>query len=267
MKIQIIIKNPSVNVGDFKIEMELFNTIKELKIELSERYPSKPKVEQQKLIFAGKLLKNDSTISEVLNQYDEKVTQTFHLVISKMVPTSTQSSTNQIGNFQANLTRFPIENNQQPFQPMNFQQFQNNNFQPPVVQHQQFNVHPENDQQNFNQNQENQPRDGSLYLFLKLVVFVYILSAGASLTRTIVLGIAASIIFLYQTGRLRVVANIRNVQVANENNNNAEIVNENNRVQQQQQQQQQVSRGFIGEIIGILLPFFFIVYYQLGIHK
>jgi len=126
--IELIIKNPSSSSLDFKIQANLSDTIEQLKYQLFEKYPSNPRIEQQKLIFAGRLLKNESLLSEVLNQYDTTTSHTFHIVISKLTSSASSTSSNHNGYQQPNFdqhvpqmafAQFPPQNQFNPH--MNFQ--------------------------------------------------------------------------------------------------------------------------------------------------
>ena len=63
----IILKTPSLNVKDVHLEtVPLCLTIRDLKEQLSNSYFSNPTVERQKLIYGGKILLDESFLSEIL---------------------------------------------------------------------------------------------------------------------------------------------------------------------------------------------------------
>jgi Ubiquitin family len=82
--VQLHIKNPTDGSGSrpFIIEAVLSKTIRELKNDISARYPTRPEASRQRLIFSGKLLPDDAALSGVLAGFDTTAPQTFHLVIS-----------------------------------------------------------------------------------------------------------------------------------------------------------------------------------------
>lgn len=78
----IIVKAPNQQIEDQTIHCELSWTIKRLKNHLSEVYPNKPKIEEQKLIYLGQLLNDSTVLKDVLRQYDGQDTHTVHLVLT-----------------------------------------------------------------------------------------------------------------------------------------------------------------------------------------
>ncbi|KAF6216264.1 hypothetical protein GE061_000604 [Apolygus lucorum] len=69
-------------VEDQSIQCERTWTVKELKVHLSNVYPSKPHPDGQKLIYSGKLLSDGAVLSDVLKTYDGHENNTIHLVCS-----------------------------------------------------------------------------------------------------------------------------------------------------------------------------------------
>lgn len=63
---KLIIKNPSNRFEDITVDIELSQTISDLKKKLSEEYPSKPSPSLQKIIFAGRILKDEEKLSALL---------------------------------------------------------------------------------------------------------------------------------------------------------------------------------------------------------
>ncbi|XP_034246983.1 homocysteine-responsive endoplasmic reticulum-resident ubiquitin-like domain member 2 protein isoform X2 [Thrips palmi] len=89
MSVTLIVKAPNQQIEDQTIQCDLSWTIKHLKGYLSEVYPSKPRTEEQKLIYSGHLLNDSCTLREVLRTYEEGQDQhTVHLVCARnsMVP-------------------------------------------------------------------------------------------------------------------------------------------------------------------------------------
>ncbi|BES91098.1 UBQ [Nesidiocoris tenuis] len=80
--VTILIKAPNQMVDDQSIQCQRTWTVKELKVHLSNVYPSKPHPEGQKLIYSGKLLSDSAVLSDVLKTYDGHENNTIHLVCS-----------------------------------------------------------------------------------------------------------------------------------------------------------------------------------------
>ncbi|XP_013402446.1 transcription factor mef2A [Lingula anatina] len=82
--VTLIVKAPNQKIDDHKVACCLNWTVKKLKEHLAESYPSKPKEDQQKIIYSGKLLHDHLTLRDVIRQYEEKEHQchTVHLVCS-----------------------------------------------------------------------------------------------------------------------------------------------------------------------------------------
>ena len=67
--IHLIFKTPSLDTGEHHMEsVPLFLTLRDLKEQLSCSFPSNPAVERQKLIYGGKILQDQMTLSEVFAQ-------------------------------------------------------------------------------------------------------------------------------------------------------------------------------------------------------
>lgn len=95
MPITLVIKAPNQRMADQTVDCMLGWTIRKLKQHLEKVYPSKPKHNEQRLIYSGKLLQDHLTLKEILRQYDENeqtTRHTVHLVCSK----SSDSSTNLV---------------------------------------------------------------------------------------------------------------------------------------------------------------------------
>lgn len=78
--VTLIVKAPNQQVEDQTIHCELNWTIRKLKGYLSEVYPSKPRTEDQKLIYSGQLLHDSVTLKDILRRYEGQETHTVHLV-------------------------------------------------------------------------------------------------------------------------------------------------------------------------------------------
>eukprot|EP01112_Ceratiomyxa_fruticulosa_P000941 TRINITY_DN1088_c0_g1_i1.p1 TRINITY_DN1088_c0_g1~~TRINITY_DN1088_c0_g1_i1.p1 ORF type:complete len:356 (+),score=109.09 TRINITY_DN1088_c0_g1_i1:202-1269(+) len=90
-KVQLVIKNPTT-VGDHRLEFPLSSTVGELKNQLYAEYTNNPLPSTQKLIFAGRLLQDNSTLDDVFKQHDITVPQTLHLVVRSTPATPTPSN-------------------------------------------------------------------------------------------------------------------------------------------------------------------------------
>ncbi|KAL3858899.1 hypothetical protein ACJMK2_009148 [Sinanodonta woodiana] len=85
--VTLVIKAPNQRFEDHTVECMLGWTVGKLKRHLQDVYPSKPKLHQQKLIYSGKLLKDDLTLKEILHKYDDGSNRhTVHLVCSPTFP-------------------------------------------------------------------------------------------------------------------------------------------------------------------------------------
>ncbi|CAG8505942.1 3561_t:CDS:2 [Acaulospora morrowiae] len=173
-KVRIFIRSPTTpSPEDFSVLINLDSSVLALKQAIFETHPQKPIVRDQKLIYRGRVLNDTDTIVNVLRNGLE-TDQTFHLVVKPSfqaiaettgIPISPPSSSSQT---------------QQPFAG-----------QIPD---------PQQDVA-----ARNQRRAATLWLIVKLFFLVYIFSQNASAERMILLYIFALVIFLYQTGRLRIV--------------------------------------------------------------
>jgi len=291
----LIIRGVSSSATDFPCEIEESATIADLKKLLSEKYPGNPSLSLQKLIFAGRLLQDESKLADILKMYDKTTAQVFHLKVSNPTSTTTTPTSPVVPNtFQGQVPpgvqfygQFRVGPNnfaQYPYNPMNpafnpaFMnpalnplmrpvypgQFNNNNGIPQGV--------PQQPQQQQQQQQAQQPNqnggegNGHFYLFLKFAFLVYIFSQGGSTTRTVLLAIAALVAFLYQTGRLQVVATVG----VNQRRNQPQQAQQ---VPQQQQQDVPIQNNPVdqqpnnnipnadlpvqGGVGSVLLPFFY----------
>lgn len=83
--ISLVIKTPNQAQGDQTVEgVSLTWTVKDLKMHLSNIYPNKPTVSDQRLIYAGKLLLDHQNIKEIFRQTEP--IPTLHLVCAIRTP-------------------------------------------------------------------------------------------------------------------------------------------------------------------------------------
>lgn len=76
--VTLVVKAPNQKVADQTVQCGMGWTIRKLKNHLSAVYPSKPHEKEQKIIYSGKLLQDDSVLKDVLKLYDDD--QTTHIV-------------------------------------------------------------------------------------------------------------------------------------------------------------------------------------------
>jgi len=274
--ITLIIKNPSTTSGvnDFQVKIESVKKIIDLKEILAKTYPGFPSIGSQKLIFAGKLLQDDSTIAEILKNH-EGFSFIFHLVVRSSMPPPQSNPTPQTLPAVGGARPFPnggfanggFPNGAFPMHPnpgfFGMQQ-QFGNQQP--IQNPWMMMRPRmvgqdagrvplqgNGNQRFapQPNPENHQQDRSgLYLLIKLCILVYVLSQGGSTIRTCLLAIAAIAIFLVRTGRIDFPflphpPNIKNNPVPNAPPANQ---NQNENVDQNQNENQEDNNNEVNEI-------------------
>eukprot|EP00178_Gracilaria_changii_P005469 TRINITY_DN1901_c0_g1_i1.p1 TRINITY_DN1901_c0_g1~~TRINITY_DN1901_c0_g1_i1.p1 ORF type:complete len:474 (-),score=72.83 TRINITY_DN1901_c0_g1_i1:1611-3032(-) len=90
----VVIKNPTDGPGTlpFSLTLPLNTTVAELKGELTSKYPGSPPTQAQRLIYAGKLLRDGQKLREILSPLQQPGTpHTIHLVVSS--PQQPRSST------------------------------------------------------------------------------------------------------------------------------------------------------------------------------
>ncbi|XP_035217084.1 homocysteine-responsive endoplasmic reticulum-resident ubiquitin-like domain member 2 protein isoform X2 [Stegodyphus dumicola] len=102
MEIQLVIKAPNQNVEDQIICCNLNWTVQKLKNHLSEVYPNKPIIEEQKLIYSGRLLHDHLHLKDILRHEEgQSPVHILHLVCSSkqalqnQLPDSSQGTSNQ----------------------------------------------------------------------------------------------------------------------------------------------------------------------------
>ncbi|XP_013777977.1 homocysteine-responsive endoplasmic reticulum-resident ubiquitin-like domain member 2 protein [Limulus polyphemus] len=103
MALYIIIRAPNQTVPDQKIECQPDWTVKDLKDHLSQVYPNKPKIQDQRLIYFGHLLQDHLSVKDILRP--DAQTHVIHLicsqkdvVISQAPPKMTTTSSQPISN-------------------------------------------------------------------------------------------------------------------------------------------------------------------------
>ncbi|CAK1589822.1 unnamed protein product [Parnassius mnemosyne] len=78
--VTLIVKAPNQQIEDQNIECQSSWTILQLKGHLSEVYPSKPSTDEQKIIYSGQLLDDNTILKDVLRTYESQILHTMHLV-------------------------------------------------------------------------------------------------------------------------------------------------------------------------------------------
>eukprot|EP00890_Picochlorum_soloecismus_P003931 jgi/Picsp_1/4539/NSC_06760-R1_homocysteine-induced endoplasmic reticulum isoform a len=86
--VSVILKNPTrVQQEGFKLEVTRATTLKDLKKEISMMYPGRPKPSDVTLVYAGKLLREDSMdIESIVGSGREIGTVTMHIVVREYRP-------------------------------------------------------------------------------------------------------------------------------------------------------------------------------------
>lgn len=145
--IKLIVKAPIQTVEDKIVDCDLTWTVAKLKAHISEIYPNKPSVNDQRLIYSGHLLKNDQVLGDILKAPSDNSTYTVHLVCNvkssystkqpqqsqqKQVNSeqpSSQESSNQMSDQAQNVAPSVAESNTEPESPNNTQTEFNQNHQ------------------------------------------------------------------------------------------------------------------------------------------
>lgn len=82
--VELIIKNASCAADtEFRTTVPLASSVRELKEQLHRSHPSKPLVDEQKIIFAGKVLDDSEGLQTHMARHDTSVPITLHLVIRR----------------------------------------------------------------------------------------------------------------------------------------------------------------------------------------
>jgi len=94
----VVVKAANQKYNDQTVECQGSWTVKKLKAHLSEVYPCKPRENQQKIIFSGRLLQDHLLLKDVLRSFDPDCPTTVHLVCSPSLDATkeTQSSTTNV---------------------------------------------------------------------------------------------------------------------------------------------------------------------------
>ena len=74
------IKSPSAALEDLEVKAQVGDTVRELKEQISLAFPTKPPPGEQKLVYLGKILKDNDRLDEVLRLDDSVSAYTLHLV-------------------------------------------------------------------------------------------------------------------------------------------------------------------------------------------
>ncbi|KAM3958741.1 LOW QUALITY PROTEIN: homocysteine-induced endoplasmic reticulum protein [Aphomia sociella] len=78
--VTLIVKAPNQQIEDQNIECQSSWTVAQLKGHLSEVYPSKPRTDEQKIIYSGQLLDDKIVLKDILRTYESQIAHTMHLV-------------------------------------------------------------------------------------------------------------------------------------------------------------------------------------------
>ncbi len=68
MLLTLLLKNPAARDEGLEMQVHSNITVATLKLDIQRAYSSHPPVEEQKLIFAGKLLRDDQVLDEIFSQ-------------------------------------------------------------------------------------------------------------------------------------------------------------------------------------------------------
>lgn len=90
----LVIRAPNQKICDHPIDCPLDWSVYQLKLHLSKVYPSKPKPEDQRLIYSGRLLENQTPLKDIF-QVDTSKTHILHLVCKSSREPSEVSTSQQ----------------------------------------------------------------------------------------------------------------------------------------------------------------------------
>lgn len=96
--IDVIIKAPNQKLEDQTFKCDTEWTVKALKTHLSSVYPSKPRIEDQRLIYSGHLLTNEQSLREILQPIEDNLSFTIHLVCAQSSLPDSPKVVNNINN-------------------------------------------------------------------------------------------------------------------------------------------------------------------------
>lgn len=88
--VTLIVKAPNQQIEDQNIECRTTWTVRQLKGHLAEVYPSKPSTDEQKIIYSGQLLDDNTILKDVLRTYECQIAHTMHLVCTPSRRVETQ---------------------------------------------------------------------------------------------------------------------------------------------------------------------------------
>jgi hypothetical protein len=124
--LRLVIKSSNQQCDDHIVECELDWTVRRLKSYLAEFYPSKPKMEEQKLIYSGQLLHDHVLLKDVLRWYETgtPAVHTVHLVYvgpTDSQPVKSARKTNPYDTLSPSLSTSMSANPTIPTLPLNLQ--------------------------------------------------------------------------------------------------------------------------------------------------
>ena len=79
--VEVTVRSPTASTTDLRMKIGLNDTVGEIKQRLFREHPDQPRPDEQRLIFAGRVLADDARTADVLLQYDVSRPQTFHLML------------------------------------------------------------------------------------------------------------------------------------------------------------------------------------------
>ena len=88
--VEVTVRSPTASTTDLRMKIGLNDTVGEIKQRLFREHPDQPLPDEQRLIFAGRVLADDARTADVLLQYDVSRPQTFHLMTSPSEAASPQ---------------------------------------------------------------------------------------------------------------------------------------------------------------------------------
>ncbi|KAK4476050.1 hypothetical protein MN116_001278 [Schistosoma mekongi] len=110
---KVIVKSPDDKIPNLTVQCLASWLVKDLKIYLSEHHPAQPNVASQRLIHAGKLLKDDLIISDIVNQANGL--QTIHLVCPNPKVTAHTETNHLCDNTWSNISSEQMQKYQQAY--------------------------------------------------------------------------------------------------------------------------------------------------------
>ncbi|KAL0860728.1 hypothetical protein ABMA27_010063 [Loxostege sticticalis] len=130
--VTLIVKAPNQQIEDQNIECQSSWTVRQLKGHLSIVYPSKPSTDEQKIIYSGQLLDDNTVLKDVLRTYESQIAHTMHLVCTptKKMPDPTPAeipSTDGLRQRNVTATAAPTPTPAEPTRPETRQNDQNHN--------------------------------------------------------------------------------------------------------------------------------------------